>query len=39
MHDLHHEKFNVYFGGLGVLDWLHGTNRLDWNAGRKERKE
>jgi sterol desaturase/sphingolipid hydroxylase (fatty acid hydroxylase superfamily) len=37
-HDLHHEKFNVHFGGLGILDWLHGTDRLDWNAGKKEKK-
>ncbi|MCJ1359836.1 MAG: hypothetical protein MMC33_009839 [Icmadophila ericetorum] len=26
MHDLHHEKFNVYFGAVGFLDWLHGTD-------------
>ncbi|KAK9321255.1 hypothetical protein V1517DRAFT_326978 [Lipomyces orientalis] len=26
MHDIHHEKFNVNFGGLGLLDWLHGTS-------------
>ncbi|QUC23770.1 uncharacterized protein UV8b_08011 [Ustilaginoidea virens] len=25
-HDRHHERFNVYFGGLGLLDWLHGTD-------------
>ncbi|EWC47406.1 hypothetical protein DRE_00374 [Drechslerella stenobrocha 248] len=25
-HDLHHEKFLIYFGALGVLDWLHGTD-------------
>lgn len=24
-HDRHHERFDVYFGGIGVLDWLHGT--------------
>lgn len=24
-HDRHHERFNVYFGGIGLLDWLHGT--------------
>jgi sterol desaturase/sphingolipid hydroxylase (fatty acid hydroxylase superfamily) len=25
-HDRHHERFNVYFGGLGLLDWIHGTD-------------
>ncbi|KAI8825158.1 sterol desaturase family protein [Fimicolochytrium jonesii] len=25
-HDMHHEKFNVNFGVLGFLDWLHGTD-------------
>jgi sterol desaturase/sphingolipid hydroxylase (fatty acid hydroxylase superfamily) len=25
MHDRHHERYSVYFGGLGLLDWLHGT--------------
>lgn len=28
MHDLHHEKFMINFGGLGLLDWLHGTDRI-----------
>jgi len=27
-HDLHHEKFLVNFGSLGVLDWVHGTEKL-----------
>ncbi|KAJ3062933.1 Chromosome 5 4 [Podochytrium sp. JEL0797] len=27
-HDLHHSAFNVNFGVLGVLDWLHGTDRV-----------
>ncbi|GMT26096.1 hypothetical protein PFISCL1PPCAC_17393, partial [Pristionchus fissidentatus] len=26
-HDYHHLAFNECFGVLGVLDWLHGTNR------------
>ena len=30
MHDLHHEKFNLNYGSMGVLDWLHGTNQLKW---------
>lgn len=25
-HDRHHERFNVYFGGIGLLDFIHGTN-------------
>lgn len=25
-HDRHHERFHVYYGDLGVLDWLHGTD-------------
>ncbi|KXJ85905.1 fatty acid hydroxylase superfamily-domain-containing protein [Microdochium bolleyi] len=24
-HDLHHELFSVNFGGLGLMDWFHGT--------------
>ncbi|KAJ1323417.1 fatty acid hydroxylase domain-containing protein 2 [Microdochium nivale] len=24
-HDLHHEVFSVNFGGLGLMDWVHGT--------------
>ncbi|KZP27848.1 hypothetical protein FIBSPDRAFT_917772 [Athelia psychrophila] len=25
-HDLHHEKFTVAFGSIGVMDWVHGTD-------------
>ncbi|KAA6413813.1 MAG: sterol desaturase [Lasallia pustulata] len=25
-HDLHHEKFNVNYGSLHFMDWLHGTD-------------
>lgn len=25
VHDLHHERFTVNYGILGLLDWLHGT--------------
>ncbi|CAK7245647.1 MAG: hypothetical protein STHCBS139747_007231 [Sporothrix thermara] len=28
MHDLHHEKFNLNYGSVGLMDWLHGTNQL-----------
>lgn len=34
-HDLHHEKFVVNFGLIGLLDWLHktdGRNRADGKA-------
>ncbi|KZZ99441.1 Sterol desaturase family protein [Moelleriella libera RCEF 2490] len=33
MHDRHHERFTVCFGGLGVLDWLHGTDGKKKNGG------
>lgn len=25
LHDLHHEKFNVAFGAIGLMDWIHQT--------------
>ena len=28
MHDLHHEKFNLNYGSIGLFDYLHGTNEL-----------
>ncbi|KAL4894438.1 fatty acid hydroxylase superfamily-domain-containing protein [Aspergillus ambiguus] len=28
MHDLHHEKFNLNYGSIGLLDWVHGTDQL-----------
>jgi sterol desaturase/sphingolipid hydroxylase (fatty acid hydroxylase superfamily) len=34
-HDLHHEKFNVNYGGTWILDYLHGTDQLDWNKEKK----
>lgn len=51
MHDAHHEKFNLNYGSVGILDWLHGTDRLksdkggsnnsqeDGEAGRREDKK
>eukprot|EP01083_Nonionella_stella_P088882 247946_1 len=27
-HDFHHLRFNEMFGILGVLDWLHGTDKV-----------
>lgn len=35
MHDLHHEKFNLNYGSIGLLDWVHGTDKLE----RKKRVE
>lgn len=26
MHDEHHRRFTINFGGFGVLDWVHGTD-------------
>lgn len=34
-HDRHHERFDVYFGGLPWLDWVHGTDE----RVRDEKKE
>ena len=28
-HDVHHEKFTVNYGGIGLLDGLHGTDHYD----------
>ncbi|KAF9481349.1 sterol desaturase [Pholiota conissans] len=33
MHDKHHELFNVNYGVIGLVDWVHGTN----NGARKAR--
>ena len=35
MHDEHHERFSVWYGSLGWLDWVHGT---DGRGGRRWRK-
>lgn len=37
MHDLHHEKFEVNYGGTGIFDYLYGTGRL--HAPRREKAE
>ncbi|KAF9487172.1 sterol desaturase [Pleurotus eryngii] len=31
-HDLHHEKFVIYFGTIGFLDWWHQTDRFKSRA-------
>jgi sterol desaturase/sphingolipid hydroxylase (fatty acid hydroxylase superfamily) len=28
LHDSHHELFNMNYGVIGIMDWLHGTNKL-----------
>ncbi|OAA79254.1 Fatty acid hydroxylase [Akanthomyces lecanii RCEF 1005] len=35
-HDRHHERFDVYFGGFGFLDWLHGTDESDRASAKKK---
>lgn len=36
LHDLHHEKFRVNYGTIGLMDWIHGTDTVGWD--RKEVK-
>ncbi|KAL2817921.1 hypothetical protein BDW59DRAFT_165741 [Aspergillus cavernicola] len=31
LHGLHHEKFRVNYGTIGLMDWLHGTDRVGWD--------
>ncbi|KAK3987384.1 fatty acid hydroxylase superfamily-domain-containing protein [Cladorrhinum sp. PSN332] len=33
-HDAHHERFNLYYGAYGLMDWVHGTDKI-----RRKRKE
>jgi len=38
-HDAHHEKFNLNYGTIGVMDWLYGTDgrrNADRGGGKKE---
>ncbi|OJD17472.1 hypothetical protein AJ78_02445 [Emergomyces pasteurianus Ep9510] len=37
-HDLHHEKFRVNYGALGLMDWVFGTDVLGWDR-KQEKKE
>lgn len=39
MHDRHHERFNVNFGALGFLDWVHGTDGREKKGARKGKKD
>ncbi|KAK1251714.1 hypothetical protein MKX07_007193 [Trichoderma sp. CBMAI-0711] len=34
-HDRHHERFDVYFGGIGLLDWALGTDEREGEERRK----
>ncbi|KAK7481954.1 hypothetical protein BaRGS_00026757 [Batillaria attramentaria] len=36
-HDFHHLKFNVCYGVLGILDWLHGTDVVFRQSGTADR--
>jgi methylsterol monooxygenase len=36
MHDKHHERFEVNYGVLGWLDWLHGTREEDKNRMKRK---
>ena len=31
IHDLHHEKFNVNYSTVGIMDWVHGTDTVGWD--------
>lgn len=33
VHDLHHEKFLVNFGSIGLMDWVHGTGAASRRPG------
>lgn len=35
MHDLHHEKFRVNYGSIGLMDWVLGTDKLGWDKPKR----
>lgn len=35
IHDLHHEKFNVNYSTVGIMDWIHGTDIVNWDKPKK----
>lgn len=35
IHDLHHEKFNVNYSTVGIMDWIHGTDIVGWDKPKK----
>jgi sterol desaturase/sphingolipid hydroxylase (fatty acid hydroxylase superfamily) len=34
-HDLHHEKFRMNYGALGIMDWVLGTDVEGWDRPKK----
>ncbi|OJI97977.1 hypothetical protein ASPVEDRAFT_37436 [Aspergillus versicolor CBS 583.65] len=38
LHDLHHEKFRVNYGTIGLMDWIHGTDVVGWDRPKKVKK-
>lgn len=38
-HDLHHSKFRMNYGALGVLDWVLGTDVEGWDKPDKGKKK
>ena len=35
-HDRHHERFSVYFGVIGLLDWVHATDEGKLDEGKSD---
>lgn len=31
LHDLHHAKYRVNYGTVGLMDWIHGTDVVGWD--------
>jgi methylsterol monooxygenase len=31
LHALHHGKFRVNYGTIGLMDWIHGTDVVGWD--------
>ncbi|KAL3439739.1 hypothetical protein BJX65DRAFT_317728 [Aspergillus insuetus] len=38
LHDLHHEKFRVNYGTIGLMDWIHGTDVVGWDKKKDTKK-
>ncbi|EAW16917.1 sterol desaturase family protein [Aspergillus fischeri NRRL 181] len=37
LHDLHHEKFRVNYGTIGLMDWIHGTDVVGWDRPKAKK--
>ncbi|KAL3457540.1 hypothetical protein BJX64DRAFT_293030 [Aspergillus heterothallicus] len=37
LHDLHHEKFRVNYGTIGLMDCIHGTNVVGWDTPKPKK--